>query len=618
MDNPVSMNADRGRPREVLALAVTGALLSAAIYVGVVGYRHFLAHTFVPASRDSAWMSPFSYLLFFLVPALPLALYVRRQTRAQGLRAAVTLSVGLTVFALLLPQTAIHRVAAVVLALGAGVAAARVVGSRPDTWMERIRRFRRGLLAAVLVVGVTSPIYRVWSTRQAYASLAPLADGAAPNVLLIILDTVRAASLSLYGYERSTTPEIDAFAKRGVVFDWAMSASPWTLPSHASMMTGQYVGRLSTGFTQTLDAKEPTLAELFRARGYETVGVIANQHYTAWDSGLARGFLYYSDFPRTLIQMLKSSWYGQTVIANDLYRARSLDDVLKTIRQFKLYVVPKPPGDEHTATGVTSDFLEWQAARPSPPRPYFAFLNYYDAHAPYTPTRQWRNKFSKSPKSKDLYEAEIAYIDSEVGRLLKTLEERGALKNTVVIITADHGEQFGEHKLYGHGNSVYLPLLHVPLVVVSPGQVPAGVRVQRTISLRDLPATIAQLSGLDSTVQLPGTSLVPFWTSDSTAHGSTVLSELYRSDDLTPPTDMRRSRQYALLDDTWHLVWRTTQKPELYAYRGDVPEVANQADSTMGAPLVKAMQDKLTSEITRDTVRTKLKRRSVVSSRSTP
>ncbi len=610
------MNADRGRPREVLGLAVTGALLSAAIYVGVVGYRHFVAQTFVPASRDSAWMSPLSYLLFFLIPALPVALFVRRRTRSQGVRAGVILSVGLTVFAVLLPQTAIHRVAAVVLAIGAGIAVARVVASRPDAWMPRIRAFRRILLAVVVVVGVTSPAYRAWSTRRAYAALPPLADGAAPNVLLIILDTVRAASLSLYGYERPTTPEIDAFAKRGVVFDWAMSASPWTLPSHASMMTGQYVGRLSTGFTQTLDAAEPTIAELFQARGYETVGVIANQHYTAWDSGLQRGFLYYSDFPRTFVQLLKSSWYGQTVIANDLYRARSFNDVLKTLRQFKLYVVPKPAGDEHTATDITTDFLAWHSKRQA--RPYFAFLNYYDAHAPYTPTRKWRNKFSQAPKSKDLYEAEIAYIDSEVGRLLRTLESRGALKNTVVVITADHGEQFGEHKLHGHGNSVYLPLLHVPLVVVNPEQVPAGVRVPRTVSLRDLPATLAQLTGLDAEVQLPGTTLAPFWTSDSTARGSTALSELYRSDDLTPPTDIQRSRQYAVVDDTWHLVWRTNAKPELYGYRGDMLETKNQADSSNGPTLVQAMQARLKEELARDTVRTVIDRRRAVSTRPIP
>ncbi|MFN8583339.1 MAG: sulfatase-like hydrolase/transferase [Gemmatimonadaceae bacterium] len=363
------MNTDRGRPREVVGLAVTGALLSAVIYVGVVAYTHFIAHAFVPASRDAAWMSPLSYLVFFLVPALPCAWYAGRKSRAQGARLGAGLAVGLTIFAILLPQTAIHRLAALLLAVGCGVAAGRVVGASPDAWAPRIRLLRRALIALLLAAGIGSAAYRSWSTRQEYASLPVMADGSAPNVLLIILDTVRAASMSLYGYDRQTTPQIAEFAKRGVVFDWAMSASPWTLPSHASMFTGQYVGRLSTGFLQTLDTKEPTLAEVLRSRGYETVGFIANQHYTAWDSGLDRGFLQYFDFPRTTVQLLKSSWYGQSVIANELYRAQSWSDVLKTLRQFKLYVTPKPEGDPQSATEISDQFpphgMRRRASRPA-------------------------------------------------------------------------------------------------------------------------------------------------------------------------------------------------------------------------------------------------------------
>lgn len=594
-----------GTGREVLAIAVTGALASALVYLGVAAFKRLDGARFVPMSRDGVWMSPLSYLIFFLVVAAPVAVVAHRLTRERAVRVGVAVSTWMMAFAILLPQTAIHRVAAALLAAGVAAAAARIVGRDVPRWLSWVRGLRRGLTALLAVAAVSSVAWRGISTRRAYAALPPLGRDAAPNVLLIILDTVRAASLSLYGYERQTTPNIDAFARRGVVFDWAISASPWTLPSHASMFTGQYAGRLSAGFTQALDTSEPTLAELFRARGYETVGFIANQHYTAWDSGLERGFLRYFDYPRTFVQMLKSSWFGQTAMANELYRNQGKNDIIRALKNFHMEVLPKPEGDANTATELTDQVLDWEAQRQA--RPFFAFLNYYDAHGPYRPTRQWRQKFTRSPKSRDLYESEIAYIDDEVGRLLRTLESRGSLRNTVVIITADHGEQFGEHKLFGHGNSVYLPLLHVPLVVVEPDRVPAGIRIGRTVSLRDLAPTIAALSGLDSTVHFPGTSLTSLWSPDSAATPPTspVIAELYRSEPDTPTNSIDRSRQYAFLDEAWHFVWRVTSNPELYQYRGDVREEKNQSAAPDGKARLGAMKARLADDIRADTLRTR-------------
>ena len=605
MTEAVAGAPERGRAGEIVSVAVTGALLSATIYLSVAGYRHFVAHTFVPMSQDGVWMSPLSYLIFFLVPAFPLVVLAAtgRLTRTSAIRSAVVLSVWLTIFAILLPVTAIHRAAAAVLAAGGAVAMGRLVVGNPSVWLPRLRQLRAVTL--VLLVGVVLGTVgsRTVATRRAYASLRSLGSAGAdapPNVLLIILDTVRAASMSLYGYGRATTPQIDAFAARGVVFDWAMAAAPWTLPSHASMFTGQYAGRLSTGFSQTLDTHEPTLAEVFRDRGYETAGFVANQHYVAWDSGLDRGFLTYFDFPTTFVQLLKSSWFGQSMVANELYRAQSRDDVIRILKNFKLYVPPKPEGDENSATDLTDRVLRWQATRQA--GPFFAFLNYYDAHTPYKPSPKWRQKFADKPKARDLYEADIAYMDDEIGRLLRTLDARGVLTNTLVIIASDHGEQFGEHTMYGHGNSLYLPLLHVPLVIVQPGRVPAGVRVTRTISLRDLAATVAAQAGLDSVGRFPGSSLATFWR-DSAATGSTALAELYRSDAPTAANSFERSKQYALVDDSLHYVWRGNSKPELYAYRGDPTEATDRAGTTVGRPTATAMHQRVVEEIRRDTTR---------------
>jgi arylsulfatase A-like enzyme len=169
--------------------------------------------------------------------------------------------------------------------------------------------------------------------------------------------------------------------------------------------------------------------------------------------------------------------------------------------------------------------LAWLAEQ-EPKRPFFAFLNYLDAHDPYDPSSGFRQKFAPGPRAPrppdgahvseegarpelDLYDAAIAYLDSAVGGLLQELDRRGLLENTLVVLTSDHGEEFAEHGLMGHAASLYRPSVEVPLVFSLPGTIPAG-RVPGPVTLRDLAATILDVTG-NTDSSIPGTSLRGYW-----------------------------------------------------------------------------------------------------------
>ncbi len=187
----------------------------------------------------------------------------------------------------------------------------------------------------------------------------------AANVLLIVLDTVRAQSLSLNGYERETSPQLERLARRGLSFENAISTSPWTLPGHASMFTGRYPHEVSADWSVPLDATFPTLAEVLASNGYATAGFVANVGYCSYEHGLNRGFAYYSDYQFSLGQFILSSSLGRTVASSDrLRRISGYHELL----------------NRRTAENINNDFLHWLSTRGR--QPFFAFLNYYDAHEP--------------------------------------------------------------------------------------------------------------------------------------------------------------------------------------------------------------------------------------------
>jgi arylsulfatase A-like enzyme len=341
-------------------------------------------------------------------------------------------------------------------------------------------------------------------------------------VLILVWDTVRAKSLSTYGYHRDTSRNLTELGKEGVVFQRAVATSPWTLPSHASLFTGRWVNELSARLDVPLDDAEPTLAEVLSRWGYVTAGFVANQHYCSRVHGLERGFLHYADF---------------NVLGTEFVLSCQLGRRLTESTRVRRWTGRKDFFGRKSAERIDRDFLQWIDKRPR--RPFFAFLNYYDAHTPYLPPPPFDERFGSSrwreevpycahlrralpvdpenftrrqrKSEQDAYDGSIAYMDACLGRLLGELERRGILDDTIVIVTSDHGEHFDEHGLRDHGNSLYRPLLHVPLVIRYPKHVPAGLRPSEVVSLRDLPATVIDLLGRGEGSGFPGHSLRGSW-----------------------------------------------------------------------------------------------------------
>ena len=327
-----------------------------------------------------------------------------------------------------------------------------------------------------------------------------------PNVLLIVLDSVVADHLSLYGYNRPTSPTIDELARRGIRFDAAQAAASWTLPSHATMFTGRWPHQLSAGWYTPLDATYPTLAEFLGSRGYATAGFVANQWYCGSDSGLGRGFTVYRDY---LFPHLTA--FGMAVLVK-----RSID-WLPPLGDFLSGVLatPGPARSLRYAAGmfkanrieaamVDDLFLDWLSSGPAagrPARPFFAFLNFADAHYPYQLPRMGLHRFGARPRNAyeldliknwwsvdkqqlppqelamalDAYDSCIAHIDEQLGRLWDALVRRGILDRTWVIIAADHGESFGEHAgIFCHGTSLYQTGAPRPADRPSPGGGPVA------------------------------------------------------------------------------------------------------------------------------------------------
>jgi arylsulfatase A-like enzyme len=319
-----------------------------------------------------------------------------------------------------------------------------------------------------------------------------------------------------------------------VVFDLAMATASWTLPSHGSIFTGEYSFALSTDVRVPLDNAHRTLAEVFTAQGYRTGGFVANTPYCSRPFGLGRGFLHYEDIPLTALQALRHSTLGRWIMSRVLSRIRERlgdHDLL----------------DRRKAPAITDGFLAWSGADTA--RPYFAFLNYYDAHHPYLPPAPYDRRFvpegqpafvpwdvddskikytpAMLAEAGNAYDGAISYLDAEVGRLLDSLAARGQLDNTIVVVTADHGEHLGEHGLTSHGNSIYRPVLQVPLLIRYPARVPSGLRVSAPTTLRDIGATALDLAGIAPAEPWPGASLRAAWDSGYTGPPrSPVYAEL--------------------------------------------------------------------------------------------
>lgn len=556
--------------------------------------HHRVIQRAIHLSAQLAWMAPVGSVVWFL-PVIVLLLGISA-VRRRGLRPGIVIGV-LASFAwatLTLIPSNLHPIAAMLLALGLGVQTARMSG-RFRVGFDRITRITLPLM--IVLVTVTAGVMIYWpryAERRAAARLGPAAPGAR-NVVLIVWDTVRRASLSLYGYDRPTTPKLEAWRKRGVLFEHPFATTSWTLPSHASMFTGRLMHEMSANWIRPFDGAWPTLAQWLQSNGYRTGGFVANALYLNADYGLSRGFQRYEVYPISFGELVNNSSIG-----------RALSHA-KWIRYLIGY--QDIPGRK-TGEEITSSFLNWVPTTSG--RPFFAFLNYLDAHQPYLPPKRFDEQFgSPTPRDfsmldhrplmgnmkrsaaeitapqlqreREAYEASIAYLDDQVDRLLRSLEERGLLQNTVVIITADHGEQFKEHEdLITHGNSLYRFATEVPLLVIAPSGATPGTAVPQPVSLSRIPATVAELALPNHAHPFPGQGLT-----SSTDTTTPVISELILA--FAPDTLM------SVTTGEYRAIWRTKKAPKLYSFRDDPAEIHDLAPDSAYAAVLQRLRSQFDS-----------------------
>jgi arylsulfatase A-like enzyme len=612
----------------IVVLSVWCGLVAGLLETGVIilRKRYVDPNHFYGMSRHFTWLIPLAYCLLFLVVGLVLALIFC--SGARGRRMAPR---ALAALALLPPfLVAFPRIyGAAVLLLATGVAA-RIVPALERRAGGFARTVRLTFPIAVCLVMILAA--SCWGTdrlKQWREESRPFPQAPSPNVLLIVLDTVSARHLSLLGYNRPTSPTIDELATRGICFTRAQATSSWTLPSHASMFTGRWPHELSTGWFTPLEAAFPTVAEFLGARGYATGGFAGNLAYCSSDSGLARGFGTYRDF---VVPDLTTLHFATLV-------GRVVDGIqgIESVCTYALGIpLLRSPADliwrlfgksRKEAAVINREFLDWLSARQRPDRPFFAFLNFYDAHYPYdlpaggihrfgavprneretTILRDWVEIQKQRPSqrqiafARDSYDDCVADLDERLGELIDELDRRTVLERTWVIITADHGESFGEHPgVFLHGSTLYQTEKLVPLLVIPPGGASSPKVVADAVSLRDLAATIVDVAGAKGGSPFPGASLARFWDASPAPvppDPSPALSELAPE---RPPGSGHPGTNFglwpmaSLIDGDWSYMRREGDLLELlFNLREDPGELRNLA----GEPAMRATLERMRKAI---------------------
>jgi arylsulfatase A-like enzyme/Flp pilus assembly protein TadD len=322
------------------------------------------------------------------------------------------------------------------------------------------------LIAAGVLLAAAAAAYVLFFAGG--PDFAGLRKGRDFNVIVITLDTTRADRLPSYGCQDVVTPTLDAFAARGVRFEKCYAQTPLTLPSHTTLMTGTlplFHGiRDNGGFF--VPEKLKTMAELFKDKGYETGAFIAAYVLDSkW--GLNQGFDTYFD---------------------------KFD--LSKFKRVSLGTVQRP------ANEILDQALPWLEERKA--KRFFAWLHLYDPHTPYEPPPPYDKLYANRP-----YLGEIAFADSEIGRLWGWLQSNGLLEKTFIIFAGDHGESLGEHEEQSHGFFVYQAAIHVPLIVVTPFPKLQGVVSPEVTTLADVLPTVCDMAGLPVPAEVQGKSLLP-------------------------------------------------------------------------------------------------------------
>jgi arylsulfatase A-like enzyme len=610
-------------PSDVLVLSGGCGLLSGEGEVAArIVYSLFSpTNGLLMMTRHFVWLVPLIDLLLFFGIGSVLAWAIRLWPRRAGW-ASTRIIVALAVLPVLVEcGRGIYPEAWFLFAIGIAVWL--------SPWIERHgSRMRRMWAVSIPILLAAVMLQALWlfgsdRLKQWREDQRPFPEDDRPNVLLVVLDTVRADHLSLYGYERPTTPNLQRLAARGIRFDQARTAAPWTLASHASMFTGRWPHELNSGWMQPLRGDVPTLAEFLGSLGYATAGFVGNTFYCSYDSGLGRGFTRYRDYVVDTLAAVRT-----VRLVDDMFNMIAPICEFLSIKDLRFRQFIRT--NRKHARDVNRELLDWLSHRREPRRPFFGFINYADAHSPYVLPGGEEYRFGVAPSSyadfffllegwsrvdkrrlsqqarslaRDSYDNCVAYIDECFGELLDELGRRGLLDRTFLIVAADHGEGFGEHELFDHGESLYRMETRVPLLVVPPGgrgRSPAV--VEAFVSLRDLPTTIAEVVRPGAKSPFAGRSLTRFFRDDSTSSPATVADELVLSELSSPnPTDPNQGRSPAyrgplvsLAEGDFVYVYNEGDgSEELFNERDDQYELINHANAGSMLPTLRRFRDRL-------------------------
>ncbi|HEV2698536.1 MAG TPA: sulfatase [Terriglobales bacterium] len=375
----------------------------------------------------------------------------------------------------------LYHLARIIFALGAAVASGRWFAAHEQKSMQFCRRSLPFLLGLYVAAFVAIEGGGWWSERAATARLPEAVPGT-PNVLVIVIDTLRADHVSSYGYSRPTTPNLDRLAGEGVLFENAIAPSSWSLPSHVSLVTGRYLHDHKVGNVQP----EPwlgwgkaglggflTIGEALEEKGYRTAAFSANRTYFSHNLGFGRAFIHFEDYFNSVADCFVRTLYGREFAR--IYLIRSEKSLVKRILRklgwtSLLDQDAEGSGSYGGAFGirkhsdeVNRELLNWIGGGSN--HPFFAMLNYFDVHDPYGGPSSYPKPAWSQSTDIDRYDDGVKYVDDCLGRLMRALEEKGLSKNTLVIVTSDHGEALGQHFLMRHGHVLYWELIRVPLVV---------------------------------------------------------------------------------------------------------------------------------------------------------
>ena len=421
-----------------------------------------------------------------------------------------------------------------------------------------------------------------------------------PNIILISIDTLRADHLTCYGYHKKTTPNIDRIANEGTIFLRNYSTGVWTPPGHASMLTGLYVSEHGVYGENRLSESIPTIAVKLKENGYQTAGFVNNSQV-----GELVGFEKGHD---TFVEVWKGIKPKSTIerIINGLHRR-----------------IKSGLGYEDMGAGKTNRlFANWIENHIDKNKPFYTFLHYIEPHNPLNPPRSYKNKYLKQAYKridaekikkvaynplicfvedlnlneeeievlKLLYDAEIAYTDSKIGEIVSMLKRNNVYDDTMIIITSDHGEHFGEHGFWSHVASLYNEVLHVPLIMKFPKGIKRISEVNECTQLVDIFPTVMEVTGVskDDLNNTSGVSLV-YGSSNNTKFHNHLFSEwegrvpYFIQSKLDKPgssvdLDRIKSRMWMVSDGKYKYISIENGQKELFDLNNDVNEQNNLYD----------------------------------------